>query len=148
MLLLHRREGALDVLGRGHPHGEQREAQRTRGVLGLPIVEGRTEHRGIPDKGHAPEARHQLAQELQALAAQLRRAAAEAGHVAAGLPETGHEPGAHGIRGAGHHDGNGRRVLPGRDDREIRAGDDHVDLEGHQLLGEPGHPVGGVSRTP
>jgi hypothetical protein len=62
--------------------------------------------------------------------------------------ETGNQPGPDRVAGSGHHDGDGRRRLLRRLGRRGVHGQDDIDPEPHELVGEPGEAFGPSGRVP
>ena len=95
---------------------------------------------GVGQVGATLEPGHELAQQLDPLAADLRLHRREPGDVAAGPAEVRDEPGADGIRRSHEHDRDRcRRFLRG-DRRGRRDGDDDVGIPRDELGREAGKP--------
>src|SRR5215831_11856055 len=103
------------------------------GRLGFFVIEHGAAGVGVPDKRHAGEPGHDFPQELQPLAAEIRRDIGEARDIAARAREARHEPGPDRIDTVDHYDRDRPSLASGRCDRLIGARHDHVDLPSHQL---------------
>src|SRR5262249_25311267 len=107
------------------------------GRLGFFVIEHGAAGVGVPDKRHAGEPGHDFPQELQPLAAEIRRDIGEARDIAPRTREARHEPGPDRIDTVDHHDRDRPGLSSGRRDRLVGARHDHVDLPRPQLPHKP-----------
>ena len=129
-------ERRLELLGRANVGDTDGDAGGARGEINL--LQERLAERiaGIGQRRDAPHRRHNLADDLDALAGKLGGRRRQSGDVAAGTREARHQSGAERIAGRRHDNRNLRRCALRRVHRWRLGGDDDVDLLPDQFRGE------------
>jgi hypothetical protein len=114
----------------GDAQPRSRASQRGEGLFRIGVV-------CIPDDPHTLHAWNGLLEQLELLAAQLRKDHRQAGHVAARTCQAGDKPGARQVGTEGNDDGDALRGLAGDSRWRCAGGDEHI----HRKLYELSHEV-------
>jgi hypothetical protein len=119
---------------------------------GAAATQRHVEHGGAAgDVGHdrqSPETGNGLAQKLETLGSGIGLLERQSGDVAAGSRRARNEAAADRVSHPGEHDGCHARRLLCRRDRRVSVGDDDIDVEADELIGNFGKTLGASFRPP